>query len=574
MNAAEIDLFLSTVERKDIAGIECKHVVYTVSSTDTRSDMLTVKEIIHLKDKRSFPRLRFIENYERNFYITTKPNQNHTDRKEWEQISKLKAYPTVQRNLTDTIVRAQGYGNPKTQLKVLARSPFLFGADISTPALMKHSYQKRCPNLFTPNTVAVIDSETDMQKGDGKDPIILTITFKDKVFITIREDYLEGIAAPTEGIITALHRYLEDDIKNRNIKFEIVITPSMVEMCKLVIQKAHEWQPDFVTFWNMDFDMVVMLQVLTAEKVNLADLFSDPRVPPDYRYFNYKRGPNSKQKADGTVENLASYDQWHVVEHPASFQFIDAMCVYRQIRKAKGKAPSYSLDSILKKELGRGKLYFANGESNAKSGSVEWHVDMQRNFKLEYIVYNVFDCLGVELLDEKTRDLQTQVSILSGFSEYSVFHSNPKRTSDKLHFFCLGIGKVAGCVNDKMADDLDRQIQDLKGWIVTLPTHLVENNGLKLLKELPDVSSSCYKYVSDADITSTYPNGEIIMNLSKETTMMELGRIKGIEKDRQRLIGINLTGGPANAIELLTEVTGAPNPVQLLELYKASKTAA
>jgi hypothetical protein len=568
MNAAEIDALLSKVAREDIVGIECKHAVYTKSSENATSDCVTVKEIIHLKDGTSYPRLRFIKDYQRNFWLVTKPNQNYTDRKEWEQLSKLKAYPTTQRMLNESIVRAQGYGNPKGQLKVLARNKFLFGADISTPALVKAGYQKRCPNLFTPNTVAVIDSETDMQSGDGKDPIILTITFKDKVFITIREDYLAGFAAPAEKIIEALHRYLEDDIKARNIKFEIVITPSMVEMVTLCIGKAHEWQPDFVTFWNMDFDMVVMLKVLKDSTVNLADLFSDPRVPPEYRFFNYKQGPNIKPKAGGGVENLAPYDQWHVVEHPASFQFIDAMCVYRQIRKAKGKAPSYSLDSILKKELGRGKLYFANGESNARSGSLEWHVEMQRDFKLEYIVYNVFDCLGVELLDEKTRDLQTQVSVLSGYSEYSVFHSNPKRTSDKLHFFCLGIGKVAGCVNDQMSEDLDKHISDLTGWIVTLPTHLVENNGIRMLKELPDVRSMVRKGVSDADITSTYPNGEIIMNLSKETTMMELGRIKGVEKDRQRLIGINLTGGPANAIEILTEVTGAPNPIQMLELYR------
>jgi hypothetical protein len=574
MKASEIDAFLSTVKREDIVGIECKHAVYTVSSEDSRSDMVTVKELIHLKDGRSFPRLRFVKDYQRNFWLTTKPNQNHTDRKEWEQISKLKSYPTAQRNLNDSIVRAQGYGNPKGQLKILARNQYLFGADISTPALIKAGYQKRCPDLFTPNTVAVIDSETDMVNGDGKDPIILTITFKDKVYITIREDWIAGIAAPIEATQAALLKYLEDDIKNRGIVFEILITPSMAVMCKEVIMKAHEWQPDFVTFWNMDFDMTVMLQVLTADGCNLADLFSDPRVPPDYRYFNYKRGPNIKQKADGTIENLASYDQWHVVEHPASFQFIDAMCVYRQIRKAKGKAPSYSLDAILTKELKRGKLYFNDGESKAKPGSVEWHVDMQVNYKLQYIVYNVFDCLGVELLDEKTRDLQTQVSILSGYSEYSVFHSNPKRTSDKLHFFCLNIGKVVGCVNDKMSDENDKYISDLTGWIVTLPTHLVENNGLKMLEELPDVHSSVRKYVSDADITSTYPNGEIIMNLSKETTMMELGRIKGIDKDRQRLIGINLTGGPSNAIEILTEVVKVPTSIEMLELFKTHIDAA
>lgn len=571
MNSNEVAAILSKLKKEDIVGIECKHAVYTPSSENPRSDMVTVKEIIHTKDGLKIPRLKFYKDYERNFWLTTKPNQTYKDRKEWENLARLKAYPTIQRNLNDSICRAQGYGNPKTQLKVLARNQFLFGCDISTPALIKASYQKRCPGLFTPNTVAVIDAETDMINGDGKDPIILTITFKSKVFITIREDWIKGIVAPKEAIIEALHKYLESDIKARGIEFEILITPSMCEMVEKVIQKAHEWQPDFVTFWNMDFDMTVMLNILSAENVNLADLFSDPSVPPEYRYFNYKRGPNIKQKADGTVENLAPADQWHVAEHPASFQFIDAMCVYRQIRKAKGKDPSYSLDFVLNKELKRGKLYFEMGESNAKAGSVEWHVQMQMDFKIPYIVYNVFDCLGVEILDEKTRDLQTQVSILSGFSEYTVFHSNPKRTADKLHFFCQSVGKVVGCVSDKMSDDHDKMLLGLTDWIVTLPTHLVDNNGLRLLEELPELRSMIRKFVSDADITSTYPNGEIIMNLSKETTMMELGRVRGISEDRQRLVGINLTGGPSNAIEILTEVAKAPNLVTWLELYQLSK---
>lgn len=78
-------------------------------------------------------------------------------------------------------------------------------------------------------------------------------------------------------------------------------------------------------------------------------------------------------------------------------------------------------------------------------------------------------------------------------------------------------------------------------------------------------------YVSDADIASTYPNGEIILNLSKETTMMELARIKGVTGAQQRLVGINLTGGPANAIEIMTEVLHVPTPVEMLELYRQHK---
>lgn len=564
----EINEIVKGLRPDDIVGMECKHAVYTVSNKTEGSDLVTVKQLIHLKDGRKIPTLKFFRDYERPFWITQPRHQNHTDKKEWEYKDKLIERTTRQCNLRESICRALGYGNPKGQLKTLARSPYLYGVDITTPTLIKAKYQQTWPDLFTPNTVAVIDSETDVVNGSGTDPILLTITFRDRVLVTVDKNWIKDVPNFVERVHEACAKHLKEDFEARKIKMDIVICDTHVEMIKRVIEACHQWQPDFVTFWNMDYDMTVMLNCLEKENVDMAELFSDKRVPPEYRYFNYRRGPTMKVKADGSIENLASYDRWNVVEFPASFQFIDAMCVYRQIRKASGKAPSYSLDYTLRTNLeGRHKLYFEIDDKNVPEGGIEWHVIMQMRYKVEYTVYNIFDCIGVELLDEKTRDLQTQISVLSGYSEYSIFTSNPKRTSDKLHFFCLNIGKVASCVSDQMANELDKLVLSKEDWIVTLPTHSVDANGLKILEEVPEIQSLIRMYVSDADIESTYPNGEIVMNLSKETTMMEMCKVEGISKSRQRLLGVNLTGGPSNAVEIMTEVAKLPGPDQMLELY-------
>ena len=557
---------MQPLDKEKIKAIECKHVAYTRSAYGNKSDMLTIKEIVHMTDGTQTIRLSFKENYKRPFWMTKKIYQKKQQKKEWEYLNKLDRYESKQIDLCESIVRIQGFGNPKSNLKMLARSPYLYGADISPQALVKAAYQHRWPNTFTPNTVAVIDSETDVVNGKGDVIILLTITMKNKAFIAVNENWLSNTANRQEEILNALNTHLRDDIEKRKIEFEIFFTDRPGEMVEKVMAKAHEWKPDFVTFWNIDYDMTVMIEALENEGYDLPTVFSDPAVPVEYRHFRYKRGPKIKVKADGTAENLASYDQWHVVECPASFFMIDSMCVFRQIRRAKGKFPSYSLDYTLETNLKRNKLYFNIGDLG-KPGSIEWHVQMQMHHKVAYLVYNVFDCIGVELLDEKTRDLQTQISILSGFSEYEVFNSNPKRTSNDLHFFCLKNGKVAGTVSDQMVDELDECLLSLQDWIVTLPTHLVENNGIPLLRELPNVRSTVRKYVSDADITSTYPNGEIIMNLSKETTMMELGRIKGVTTSAQRLVGVNLTGGPVNAIEIMEEVMRAPTSWDLLDAF-------
>lgn len=558
-------------DKDEVLGLECKHAVYTESSLNPDDDLLTVKELVHLKDGRKIPRLRFYKNRPRPFGITKEKYRNHKDKKEVEDIDKLVIVETTQRALNRNIVKRLGYGNPNTQLRMLCRSPFIYGADITPATLIKQQYREKWPGLFYSNQVAVLDTETDMWNGDGKDVIISTVTFKKKAIITILDTWIKGIPDPINTILKALDEHLGHITRPRGIEFEIQIQKSGGEMIKTCIDRCHEWMPDFVSFWNMDFDMTVMIRELERSGYNLADVFSAPEVPPEFRYFRYKRGPDQKVKADGKSENLAWYDRWHVVETPSSHFWIDSAAVYRNIRRAKGKEPSYALDSILKKQLGEdwGKLYFPMGDSKASPGSVEWHRQMQKDYKVNYVVYNVYDCLGVELLDEKVTDLNTQIGILSESSEYTIFNSNPKRNINAFYFDMLKDGKMAGTLSDQMEDELDKLLLGKDDWIVTLPTSLVEANGVYMIQDLPSVRSFVRRYTSDADIGSTYPNGEIILNLSKMTTMYEVGRIAGITASKQRLVGINLTGGPVNSIEILTDVMKAPDPFQLLEAFEA-----
>lgn len=455
------------IRKEDILGIECKHAVYSTSSLNDTDDLLTVKEVVHLKDGTTIPRLRFYKNRPRPFGITKEKYRNHKDKKEVEDIDKLILCESTERELNRAIVRRLGYGNPNTSLKRLCRNPYIYGADISPATLIKHKYQETWPGLFKPNQVAVLDTETDMWNGDGRDVIISTVTFKSKAIVTILDKWIEGIPDPINTIKKALNEHLGHIVKPRGIEFDIRIMNNAGDMVKACIDKCHEWKPDFVSIWNLDFDMTVMIRELKRSGYNLADVFSDPSVPPEYRIFEYIRGQEQKLKDDGTRENLAWYDQWHRVNTPSSHYWIDSAAVYRNIRRAKGKEPSYALDAILKKNLGEdwGKLYFPTGDSTATPGSVEWHMQMQKYYKVNYVVYNVYDCLGVELLDEKVTDLNTQISILSGCSEYSIFNSNPKRNINAFYFDMLKEGKMAGTLSDQMSDELDLLLLGKENWI-------------------------------------------------------------------------------------------------------------
>jgi len=90
---------------------------------------------------------------------------------------------------------------------------------------------------------------------------------------------------------------------------------------------------------------------------------------------------------------------------------------------------------------------------------------MQEKYPLEYTVYNMFDCISMEILDEITNDLSISLPMFTGCSDFADFKSQPKRTSDKLHYFCLRNKRVVGSVSQEMATDMDDLTVGLGDWI-------------------------------------------------------------------------------------------------------------
>jgi hypothetical protein len=132
------------------------------------------------------------------------------------------------------------------------------------------------------------------------------------------------------------------------------------------------------------------------------------------------------------------------------------------VRIGKQEEQSYSLDFILNKNLGIRKLKFEEADHVEK---LKWHELMQQSYKVEYIIYNRFDCISIEVLDEKTLDLKATLPTFAGCSDFSIFASQPKRAQDKLHWYILkNKRKVMGTAGSDIAEDVDESF-DLKGWI-------------------------------------------------------------------------------------------------------------
>jgi hypothetical protein len=555
-------------EQQDVLGLECKFAVYCPPPKYERGDLHLVKETVHFKDGTTKPNVRLRKDFKRPFWVTKKGYRTHKDKKEWELLERLDRFETSQSELNFSIGKALGMAGMRGDPRVLKRSPYLYGSDILSTCVLKKSYMDKFPTLNTPYSVACFDIEADVVEGEN-DIIMATLSYKNRVVTAIQKRFLGTTVDAIEKLRRKFDHYIGDVYADRKIEWEVIVVDRAVDVILECFKKAHEWKPDFVAIWNIAYDMKKMLECLEKAGYRPEDVFSDPVVPPMYRHFNFKMGSNKKVMASGKISPIPPQAQWHVVYCPASFYFVDAMCVYWNLRSQKGKDPSYSLDAILRKTF-KDKIRKLKFEEASHLRGIDWHQFMQKQYKLEYVIYNVFDCVSMELLDEQTKDIQLTMPSFAGWTDFANFNSQPRRLVDKLHYYCLEEAeprRVIGSTSDEMKTEMDDLTLGLNNWIVTLPAHLVADNGLCAIAENEYLRTNIRGHVGDLDVSASYPNGECVFNISKETTLKELCKIQGVSERTQRLQGINLSGGATNAVEFACEMFGMPTLDQWLEAF-------
>lgn len=581
-----------SIDSSQIVGRECRFAIHIPNTKKFNlPDLHFVKEQIHYQDGRVEPAVRFIKDYKRSFYVTRKSNRDHKQKKEWTSLENVIEVITTQSELRDAIAKALDMSWSKDHIKKLSTSPYLYGSDITSTALIKNDYRKKWPDLNTPWTVCTLDVETNVL-NDTKEIIMLTLTFKNKddirLLSVINENFVSGIANAKDQIRNKTVTYLKEYIDRLNLKMEEILVSSEIDIVKTTFQYLHNWKPDFCAIWNIDFDIQRIIEACERASIDPKYIISDPLVPNDLKFFKYVQGPKKKVTASGKEFPIKPANQWHSVSCPCSFTFIDAMCCFRQIRLAKQEEPSYKLDAILNKMLGIRKLTFE--EANAYTG-LKWHQFMQTYYKIEYIVYNRFDSISMIELDNKTLDLQVTMPTYAGVTDFSKFSSQPKKIADQMYFFLLEQGKIQGTVGqsiEKEEPDLpifseedvelemdsetekkeNYKILSLKDWIITLPAHLMYENGLQCFEDNEILKSNARGYVFDIDAVSSYPSDILALNVSKETTKKEIITICGVNEKIFRMENINLLSGHTNAVEYCTTMFNFPKPDELLKLYK------
>lgn len=566
---------------KEIVSRECKFAYHIPIYNTPHGDVHLIKETLYYSDGTKEPNIRFIKNFKRPFWVTIPSKRNHKDKKEYESLDNLMEYECTEKDLRVKIGTAIGlYNASTTPLKDILVNPYVYGADIKSTSFIKAKYREKYPNFDNTFDVAILDTEANVL-SEEQELILITVMFKNEVYTVVTKDFIESSNNVKERESSLVRKYLSDKINIEEYTFHLEIAKDEMHALRLAFNKLHEWKPDLLAIWNMVYDIGKIVSICEKYKVHPKELFSDPKVPEDLRYFYFKEGSMFKITASGKRQNKKPADRWNVVYSTSSFFVVDAMCVYRLTRLSNQEESSYALDYILNKELKMGKLKFK--EADAYTG-LQWHKYMQEHYPIEYIVYNRFDCISMDLLDVKTSDLRSVFPTFAGLSDFDIFNSQPRLISNAMFFFLKKRGLIQGTVGssevDKSKEGLDsdgrpkRDILDLKNWIITLHNAFIDDSTSANCIEEKNLltRSNVRTYVYDNDAISSYPSNLIALNISKSTTKNEIVEILDennipMDVDTIKKQNINCICGWTNALEYCTTMLRFPQPDDILNIY-------
>lgn len=500
--------------------------------------------------------LKIIDSPETEVYVAKPQYRTNTRKRECADKRELDMYKTRVNQMAATLYNAinnpgrwrtpPGYVNLRKQMS----SPFVYGADIDYGVHLKMRCKKanggRTPMSYN---VGKLDIETDVHNekdiilityidGSGEAYVAISHRFfqfhtvdevlakwgskrdKDGKFIHWTQEELKAydemmnkkypdpaIRAQHELIEPSFHLKLnkkgrEAYEKSDPIQLHIKIFDQEVDLIKWIFDRIHEHKPDFCTIWNMDYDLPFILNRLQFRGVNPADVICHPDVPKQYRICEYHKDPGKKD------DHITDHWSWfHLTDYT---RYIDAMCCYGRLRKAKPREPSYRLDAIGGKEIGSGKLQFGDDEN---------HSTMQRFHQVEYTVYNIVDVLIMHVMEAKNSDVMN-MCMLIGVSTLDVFSHQSLQLKNSFYEYLEQFNKVPASIGEPIPDPWDKYIVNSGGAVLS-PDNATDI-GVSALKELFDAIVRACRFVCDIDVSSMYPSFLVTLNVTKETKLATL----------------------------------------------------
>lgn len=548
---------------------------------DGDDECMVIKTHVYNDDKTITPKLKFVVNPKRKYWVTIPSRRDHPFKKEYEKKENLLEFTAENRHLAQAIERSlagpDGYVPRRNflRLKDVTANPYVYGVDISIEALIKHAMDtkfKVYPDPPKPLTTGFLDIETHMESGKM---VCISVVHETKVYTAIYRPFLKKklggkmVDATIEDIDKLFKEQCElYELEYRKkpcnaatfgFKAEYFVSDDEVSMIRWIMDSVHKNKTDVIGVWNINFDIPRILSILEANGVDPRDIFCSPDVPRRWKYVNFRE--------DTKVTDHIS-KKWHWFTTSGYTQFIDSMCLYSYVRISAGKETSYALDDILRKEIKAGKLKFKHlSEQLNDLSSADWHRYMQTNHPVEYIVYNQFDCISVQIMNWQTDDIQL-MHFQSEYTPISAYPRQTRRVCESFHFYCLDNGHVLGSTGKTARTEFDNMI-NLDGGAV-LPPYMTKDCGMNILEDYKRIETMLTVYVMDADLSSSYPTIIDCCNVSKTTKVSTCLSIdKGSLQHARNYYGL-LAAMLENSVMIGHAYYGLPDYTEMEDMLLAS----
>jgi len=334
----------------------------------------------------------------------------------------------------------------------------LYESDVSVETrTLIDLYYDSDDNIYPENKIAIFDIEVetdnslpDIERVENKVTGISLYDYSDKVYYAL-------ILDPTSKIES------KEIQNNKNEKVVLVSCLDERELLETFVVLIENIRPTILSGWNVDgFD-----------------------IPYLIRRMNRIIGPHNTKKLSSI--GIIHYSEFKKKFSIAGISILDYLELYKKFTYS--EEASYRLDSIARKELGRGKTEFDGTLNQLYENDIE-----------KFIEYNINDVELIVDIDNKKKLLDLAIGIAhKGKIPYeNIFYSSHYLEGAIL---CDLKRKKQVAPNKPPRTNSDKKFT---GAFVKIPTP-----GL-------------YKWVFDLDLTSLYPSIIMSLNISPETKVAKV----------------------------------------------------
>lgn len=501
--------------------------------------------------------LKIVRNPKRSIFIT-KPGLRETfkEKKEYAPMSEVDEFIVYNHEMFDEIkVRLGFYRKSYIKQKKLLNSPYVYAADIDIEVLMKQHYMNKAKRMASEIHVGGLDIETSVL--GGKEIILNTYVSHDHHIYTavlkpfLKDKTLDDIEKCTTSALQKFRDNLNEAGQKVYDKFfpkvEVKIFDREVDLIIWIFKQIHKHKDDFISVWNMGYDIPYMLERLKILGYSPYQIMCHPDVPGDLRVCNWRPDKSPQDKLGHW-----SY-RWDFFYLSGYSQFIDSMCLYSRLRKVKGIESSYTLKYIANKVLGTSKLDF--GEAN--------HSIMQQSRFVEYTAYNIVDTLLLTLMDKVTGDMSSMV-MLTKDTDLPSFSKQTVQLKNWFYNYCRGENCVPSACKGDQTKPYDKYIHNVGGGV--LNPLLARETGTRRIKENNHLTN-LNLMVSDLDVVSMYPHIQIMSNISRETKLSTVLSIEGMPYNAINDFFGHYVAVEENSVHLASKFFNLPNYETVGEMF-------